>query len=382
MHQENYSRVLVAEENKNVLSIIKAALEKKLNVQLDVAEEGNLVHIMVTENEYDLIIMNATLPGYSGLELTKYIRGKTRNKECRIILLASKARVENMIEMFDAGADAVVPKPFDLYELIARVRTQLRINQLQKKLKERNSQIENDLDTARRIQLAMLPVSLPKDPRFTLTANYLSMEKVGGDLYNITQLDDDRYAFLIGDILGHGVPAAFIMSMVMMMFQTLTEQGLSPAGILQAINTKFSGKLIDEYYFTAAYGIVDFSNRTFTISRGGHPSPAIYRKKEDRIELTKEGGMMLGRFPEAVYEDETFTLGTGDKILFYTDGVYEMRNPEGYPIQIKKFHEIFKTIAANASGNDLLGNLKEKCLLTQKNSRFEDDMTLLLIELL
>lgn len=381
-------RFLVAEENKHVADILRSALAQHPNAQVDVAKEGDSAYDLLGKNKYDIAILNATLPLRDGLWLTRYIRQERKDTDMGILLLSAKGRVEDRVQGLGLGADDFLAKPFDLHELLARIETIARIRGLQMEVQRRgdliqarNRQIETDLDIARRVQLAILPSSLPVNDKARFYARYIPREKVGGDFYDVFELDEGQYGVFIGDVSGHGVPSAFIMTMANMLLRIHAKKDISPATVISDTNQVFCGRIIDEYYLTVFYAIVDLSSGCLRHSRAGHPSPLIYHARENRIERIETEGLLLGRFTHATYQEGRLLFRSGDKILLFTDGIFECTNPQDMMLGPDRFQEWFRLAASKFGGNELLEELLRKSREFQQTELFVDDVTLLLIEI-
>jgi sigma-B regulation protein RsbU (phosphoserine phosphatase) len=153
------------------------------------------------------------------------------------------------------------------------------------------------------------------------------MGEVGGDFYNFVSMPGNRLAVAIGDASGKGFAAALMISNVQSSLRTATLfAGSDLARALQAVNRQVYGSSLASRYATLFYGVVDEANRTLRYVNAGHNPPMVIRPDGSIIWLTT-GGAPVGLFPDAVYEEGSVQLGSGDLILAYTDGVIESLNP-------------------------------------------------------
>ncbi len=198
-----------------------------------------------------------------------------------------------------------------------------RTNELQiayKEMEVRNKIIEEDLLIARKIQRDLLPTKNPIIPNLKFYSLYEPMDKVGGDFFDFIQIDDEHLGIFISDVSGHGVPAAFITSMVKALITTISNPA-NCANFVDYINKKLITQ-IDEHFLTAFYSVINFKNLEFNYTCAGHPPTILIRNKE-LIKLGEGQNMMLGVFDGIGYKDEKIKLKNGDKIIFYTDGIIE-----------------------------------------------------------
>ena len=188
------------------------------------------------------------------------------------------------------------------------------------------SEVQQELDLARRMQLSILPASFPVSRSFRVAAKYVPMTSVAGDLYDFLLADDQHAGLLIADVSGHGVPAALIASMVKMAAVSQRAQAAHPAALLAGMNAALCGNTQGQYV-TAAYVYLDAQSRELHYSAAGHPAMLLLR--DGAVIEIAENGMLLAAVEGANYESKLLPLESGDRLLLYTDGLVEARNDEG-----------------------------------------------------
>ncbi|HEY2466847.1 MAG TPA: PP2C family protein-serine/threonine phosphatase [Terracidiphilus sp.] len=188
------------------------------------------------------------------------------------------------------------------------------------------SEVQQELDLARRIQLSILPSSFPASRSFRVAAKYVPMTSVAGDLYDFLVADDHHAGLLIADVSGHGVPAALIASMVKMAATSQRAQIADPASLLAGMNSALCGNTQGQYV-TAAYTYLDAEAGKMHYSAAGHPAMLLLR--DGVVTEITENGMLLAAVDDARYESIIVPLQAGDRLLLYTDGLVEARNADG-----------------------------------------------------
>jgi sigma-B regulation protein RsbU (phosphoserine phosphatase) len=188
------------------------------------------------------------------------------------------------------------------------------------------SEIQKELEVARRIQLSILPAVFPNSRNFRVAARYVPMNSVAGDFYDFIVGDETQAGLLIADVSGHGVPAALIASMVKVAATAQRANAADPAGLLAGMNAVLCGNTQNQFV-TAAYVYLDAASKTFRYSAAGHPPMLLLRKGE--VTEIVENGLILAAFDYATYTNATQPLRPGDRFLVYTDGVIEAANANG-----------------------------------------------------
>jgi sigma-B regulation protein RsbU (phosphoserine phosphatase) len=181
-------------------------------------------------------------------------------------------------------------------------------------------EVHKELEIARRIQTAILPLVLPSSPSVTMAARYLAMTAVAGDFYDFLLPGKDRIGILIADVSGHGVPAALIASMVKVAIAAQLHSADDPAQVLTGMNRILCGKMQGQFV-SAAYLFLDTENWLLRYAGAGHPP--LLRCEGDAIDSISENGLPLGLFAHAAYTTTQRTLTPGTRFLLYTDGLIE-----------------------------------------------------------
>jgi serine phosphatase RsbU (regulator of sigma subunit) len=184
------------------------------------------------------------------------------------------------------------------------------------------------MEIAREIQSSILPRSLPAIPGLHLAVRYVPMAAVAGDFYDVAVQDKNRMCILVADVSGHGVGAALIASMVKVAFAAQKHALSDPAHVLSGINRTLADKL-ENSFVTACCVVLDTDAGSVRYASAGHPPILLHRRTEPGIQELADNGMILGPFPEAVYTSTALQMEAGDRLILYTDGIVETRNPSG-----------------------------------------------------
>ena len=185
-------------------------------------------------------------------------------------------------------------------------------------------QLHVEQDEAGRIQRNLLPKAAPALPGFTLEAECISAGAVGGDWYDYIPLPNDRWAIVLADVSGKGMPAALLMSSVRGMVRSLAPLAGGPAEVLSRVNQMLLDDVATGRYVTMIYGVLDPARRIFTFASAGHPWPLLCHGSDVRP-LHTDAGMPLGLLSGQFTEHEV-KFCCDFRLLFYTDGISEALN--------------------------------------------------------
>jgi sigma-B regulation protein RsbU (phosphoserine phosphatase) len=245
------------------------------------------------------------------------------------------ARLAGMSE----GADTYLLRPFAPVELLGQVSAFLRIKELHDRLAEKSAelhrvnrrlqqayqQIDQELELARRLQLSLLPQTLPDAPGVRFAVHYRLCGRVGGDFYDVFRLDEQHVGFYVADAMGHGVPASLLTIFVKKGVKPKDVFGqqyrlLPPTEVLQRLNKDLMDQAISESPFiTIAYVLYNHLERTVQFARAGHPYP-LHVPSEGEAHFWQVQGSLLGVF-DTVFPGQNQRLRVGDKLLLYSDGI-------------------------------------------------------------
>jgi phosphoserine phosphatase RsbU/P len=238
------------------------------------------------------------------------------------------------------------------------------------------SAMVSDLEKSKAIQELSLLHDLPEDPRIRFTSHYRPSEIVGGDYYAYTQLDENRYGFMLADVMGHGVAAALYTMHLSSLWERFKNLLVDPAEFASEVNANLSRVIkSDTSFATAICGMVDLKKREFRFANAGGPQGIIFHPDETHETLDNEG-LPLGILEDASYEEVCVKIDQGDRLLFFSDGAFEIANSTGKMLGIEGLIEILK--AQGYPQADLRMDLLDEKLLKYSNAiHLEDDLTLL-----
>jgi len=188
------------------------------------------------------------------------------------------------------------------------------------------TRLEQELKIAAEIQQALMPEGERKGTFFEATGTSVPCRAIGGDFFEYLDLPDGRLGFALGDVSGKGAPAALLTAMVQGMFTVQAVSTPNPAEALDRINLGMKRRSVESRFVTMFFGIIG-PDGSLCYCNAGHNAPVLVRK--DRVQRLETGGMILGLFDFAKYEQECVQLEPGDTLVVFSDGISEAADMAG-----------------------------------------------------
>jgi serine phosphatase RsbU (regulator of sigma subunit)/ketosteroid isomerase-like protein len=236
--------------------------------------------------------------------------------------------------------------------------------------------VEQELRVAQRIQQASLPEEVPELEGWQISPYYKPAREVGGDFYDLFELEEGRVGVVVGDATGKGVPAALVVSATCSMLRAVAQAlgSSSPGKVLARVNETLLARIPPNMFVTCFYAILDPENGRLVYANAGHDLPYLRRRSGEAEEL-RARGMPLGLMTGMSYEQKEIELDAGEAALFYSDGVAEAHDPKGAMFGFTRLRELVAEHGAEVSLEEAL--LEELHSFVGEGWEQEDDITLL-----
>lgn len=274
----------------------------------------------------------------------------------------------------------------DLRELILRTNLVSAIAgnmEMAQLLFQANLRIQAEINQIAEIQQALLPDEIPRVPGLRIAASYQPMGEAGGDLYDIVPLaqadvDDPRWAMLVGDVSGHGASSAVAMAMIHSIIHAFPRQPEGPGDVLTFVNQHLCSKRLGRLFTTAFLAFYNPVTRVLQYARAGHNPPLLLKGNQNQcITLDEVGDLPLGIDPTAMYASGEIQLDSGDQLLLYTDGISESRSPQGEQFEVRRIEESMLTRPAGPE--TLVRRIRQALINHTDGARITDDQTLVAV---
>ena len=241
--------------------------------------------------------------------------------------------------------------------------------------------VEQDLRVARSIQQASLPKEVPELEGWRIAPYYQPAREVGGDFYDLFELEEGRVGVVVGDATGKGMPAALVVSAASSMLRAVAQafHSSSPGEVLSRVNETLVARIPPNVFVTCFYAILDPHSGSLRYANAGHTLPCCKRYDEDQADELRVRGMPLGLMPGMLYEEKQTILVPGDGVLLCTDGLVEAHNPQGEMFGTPRLRGFLSE--RSEGGNGLSAALMEELeSFTGEGWEQEDDITLLTLK--
>ncbi len=285
-----------------------------------------------------VILQDLVMPEIDGLQLVKFFRVNKSTRQTPMIVLSSKEDPVIKAQAFSLGANDYLVKLPDKLELIARIRYHsrgyialLERNEAYRRLEENQRHLAEELAQAARYVESLLPAPLGGDVR--VAWRFVPSTHLGGDMFGYHWLDGEHLAVYLLDVSGHGVGSSLLAVSVnnLLASQSLPNTDCrEPDKVLSRLNDIFPMEKQNGKYFTIWYGVFNRARRTLTYSNGGHPAALLHTGPSAAaatLHQLKAGGPAPGMMDGMDFESETVELGPFARLLIYSDGVYEIDQP-------------------------------------------------------
>lgn len=247
----------------------------------------------------------------------------------------------------------------------------------------KKERLEKELEVARHIQRRLLPQTVPQRKELDVSWLFIPAFDVGGDYYDYFIIDESTVSFVIADVSGKGISAAFYMSEVKGIFESLSKISKSPKEILTIANKILCKSLDKKNFVSAVYITIDLKSGQTKLSRSGH-CPIIYMTNQEYKTL-KPSGIAIGLDCSKIFENNldeiTLILNPGDFLFLYTDGVIEVRNKARNEFGEERLEKILN-LSKRQTCDQIIQHIAKEISIFSQDYPQNDDITMLAIKFL
>jgi phosphoserine phosphatase RsbU/P len=385
-------RVLIADDQPDLLEALRLLLKSNGYATEAVTSPAAILGA-VAKSEFDVILMDLnyardTTSGAEGLDLLSRLCGGENTPP--IVVMTGWATVGLAVQAMQRGVGDFVEKPWVNAKLLEILNAQIQKGRETREQKTRSAenartqdkinsqwkQRESEVEEAKEIQRRFLPHETPSLPGYQISSTWQPARGVGGDYYDFLPLSPATLGICIADVAGKGMPAALVMGNLQAAFRSIAVAESAPEMVCEKLNARMCDTLGADRFVTFFYAQLDGESRKLRFVNAGHNAPILLRRDGSHARLDSDGGV-LGVFPEARYSRGDADLNSGDRVVFFTDGVTEAADHTAEEFGDKRLLETLQahqSLDAEQIQKKILESVNEFCAGT-----WQDDATLIVV---
>ncbi len=371
--------------NKEEINLLNREIEEYSNLNYQVLE-SMADWVRVVDYDGNILYANKSMKDFVGENIIgmKCYRACGNTEPCGFCISKRSIETRETIQKeeiikgryFTVKSSPVLDHHGQVIAAVEVFRDVTRERKLELELIEKNTKMSDDLVFAKRLQYKILPKAGIYG-NLKIEHLYKPCEMLSGDIFDIYYIDKDNIGIYICDVVGHGVTASMMTMFVKQNMRTIKNDTLNPSRVLKELHKRFIAlDLGSDKYFTIFYGVFNTKDGSFKYSNAGHNCIPIKFNSEEITLLKTNGFPISSIFNEINYTENEIKLKLEDKILFYTDGITEVKNIHGEEFGIERIIKIIKE-----NKKDILNRIVNNV----ENFRWgeqEDDFAIVLMEVL
>lgn len=326
-------RVLVMEDNPSNQAVLNRLLNVAGITDIAIVADGIEGLHKVLSFRPDLIILDMTMPRMNGQEVLYHLKSAPETRFIPVLVQTASDTREMREKAFSSGATDFITKPINPLEFFARVKVHLENRILIYNLRHQLDQIETEMQSARRMQVDMLPHAdhiseVCSNFGIKLAQYFEPSSLLGGDYWQMFPIRGEALGFYLCDFSGHGVAAALNTFRLHGIIAQMDKKKItSPSSFLETLNARLYDLLPRGQFATFFFGIFNPTDKTLMYAGADAPQPFWCSGKTTT--LLETSGLPLGIMPNATYESHTIQLSPGDSLFLYSDALTESPSPTG-----------------------------------------------------
>ncbi len=377
-----------------VLQLVQS-LGSELTCISQVADTAGKALAELARNAYELVLLDYNLPDGDGLQVLAQIRTLAPDQQPAVIMLTASGSEAVAVEAMKRGAkDYLTKANLDVASLMRAVQSALAQKRLAAQVAAYHTQMEAELQMARKLQQSLFPDRYPVFPRagapdqsaLQFCHRFYPAMHLAGDFFSVLKLSDTRAAVFLCDVMGHGVRSALVTAMMRAWVDDLASESTDPAEFLGELNRRLARVFRQSdgsMFATAFYLVTDLAAGEIHYANAGHPRPLHFHHADGLVSpltLPPHPGPALGLFEDAKYLCAQGPLLRGDRLLLFTDGLFEVMDAAGqFGFGQDRLLEAARA-RMGLPAADLLDGLVAEARAFSGGAEFSDDVCLLALE--
>jgi phosphoserine phosphatase RsbU/P len=379
--------ILIVDGDEIVRMVAKKRLAK-LQYRVLEAKNGEEALALLNQEPVDLILSDWMMPVLDGPGLCEAIKRHVRYRTIHFILMTALDHPTQIAEGLNRGADDFLSKTASDLEIVSRIRVGLRARQLKldveksnQLLSQKQAELHSELRSASTFVRGLLPRTGIVVPGVRVEWEFLPSSHLGGDFFQVVRWGDDHLGLMMLDMSGHGIgPALRAVSLSVFFKKEHIKQtfpSYDPGEILTSLNQQYP-MTDDGDYFTIWVGVWQCSTRLLRYATAGHPGSIVVKRDRSSVVLG-DRSWPIGFSDNQVYGTDSITVSPGDRMYLFSDGIYEVMNPQEEIWGRKRLREALEGVA-NQPMQLGLSRIIEQSRTWDAQGKFEDDVAILGME--
>lgn len=329
-------KILVVDDEPDLRPLMEQHFRKQIKAEeftFVFAENGSdALRKISEEKDIDLILTDINMPVMDGLTFLSELKNVPGNLIS--VVISAYGDMDNIRNAMNIGAYDFLMKPIEFKDLDITMNKAIGENQKIKEALNIRGQlinIQQELEIAKQIQQSMLPQQLSKlnvKNRFDIFSKMIPAKMVGGDFYDYFFIDEQRLAFIIGDVADKGVPAALYMAMSRMLIKSYLLSNPDLQSCFAHINNMLAEENPSTMFVTVFCGILNLESGEVEYVNAGHMPPLLISVTDGIREIESTNGIGLGVIENYSFASKKFVMQNNETIFLFTDGVTEAINKE------------------------------------------------------
>ncbi len=347
-------KILVVDDEPDLEHLVRQRMRRDVRAGLYefvFAYNGvEALEVLNADPDIDMVLSDINMPRMDGLTLLEQM--SEVDPDLRAVIVSAYGDMKNIRTAMNRGAFDFVTKPIDFQDLrvtIERTLEHLKLWREAVASRDKLVALQNELRVAHDMQQSILPKTFPDKPGYQLFGSMEPARQVGGDFFDIINLENDRIGLAIADVSDKGVPAALFMMSSRTLMKGAAIGKSNPTDVLTEVNHLLQEDNDAAMFVTVFYAEYNPVDGSLSYANGGHNPPVIVHADGSSTVLPQTNGIALGILPDIEYEQNSVTLSPGDTLVLYTDGITEAMNAQNEEFEMERL----LTVLSGASSQDV-----------------------------
>jgi sigma-B regulation protein RsbU (phosphoserine phosphatase) len=314
---EGIPNILIVDDDPTSRLILEAILQKEGFLVLT-AVNGREGRQMAEREQPDLIIMDIMMPEEDGLTACAALKSNIRTANIPVIFISVFDNVDSKIAGFNIGGVDYITKPYQVLEVVARVRLQIRLYHSYRSMVAASLEQLKYLSDAQKSSL----IQPERYPNACFSVFYLPAQAAGGDFYDVIHTGSGIYDYMVADISGHHAGTSLPAAALKVLLRQNAAMLYSPSENLNLVNQHLRSVLQEGQYATLIYARLNKVRKSLTLVNAGHPTAIIHRAGS-QAEIIPQSGDVLGLFESISMDVKEIPVAQGDRVFLFSDGLIE-----------------------------------------------------------